>query len=80
MATDNARLPFKVYLQVRDGVLNHIADFELEVLATRPLGDEEKIAPEARLDHAVRTLDLVAALREAAENLEKEYWREQNKL
>lgn len=61
-----------IYIQIRDGVLNRIGGFEIEVHNTRPLRDEEKIHPDARLDHAVRKTELAAALRHAAFEIENE--------
>jgi hypothetical protein len=72
MANDNERLPVTVYIQIRDGVMNRVGSFEIEVAYTRPLKDKDKIHPDARLDHAVRKTDLAAALRHAAFEIENE--------
>ena len=75
MANDNVKLPVKIYLQVRDGVLSEVGQFDIEVFHTRALTEDEKIHPDAKLDHTVRLLDLAAVLREGADSLVEEYER-----
>lgn len=49
---------------------------DVEVAFTRPLKDEEKIHPDAKLDHYVRRSELIAALRNVAEKIRTEGVRE----
>ena len=71
MAKYNVVLPVTVYIQVRDGVLNRVGSFEIDVFGTRRLKEEEKIAPDAVWDHVVRKADLAQALRSIADELEE---------
>lgn len=55
-------LPAQILVQVRDGVPNRLASFKVEVLKTRELNPEERIAPEARLEHVVNDWDVATGL------------------
>jgi hypothetical protein len=75
MTNGHVVLPVKVFIQIRDGVLNEVGGFDIEVFSTRALTDEQKIDPDAKMEHLVRTMDLAGALRQAASDLEDDYLR-----
>lgn len=55
-------IPARIGLQIRDGVINELHAFDIEVANSTPITEDSNHVEGAVLDHEVNTLDIIKAL------------------